>query len=57
VQVNGKNRDKFTAPSGADKAALEKTALASPAVQKWLEGKIPAKVIVVPDKLVNIVVK
>ncbi|MDR1469034.1 MAG: leucine--tRNA ligase [Spirochaetaceae bacterium] len=57
VQVQGKVRDKFTAPAGTDKAALEKTALALPGVQKWLEGKTVAKVITVPDKLVNIVVR
>jgi leucyl-tRNA synthetase len=57
VQVNGKVRDKFTAPAGAAKEELEKTALALPGVQKWLEGKRLVKVIVVPDKLVNLVVK
>ena len=57
IQINGKVRDKFTAPAGTPKASLEKTALASPALQKWLEGKTIAKVISVPDKLVNIVVK
>jgi leucyl-tRNA synthetase len=57
VQVNGKIRDKFSAPAGTDKGELEKTALSLPAVQKWFQGKAPAKIIVVPDKLVNIVVK
>jgi leucyl-tRNA synthetase len=57
VQVNGKIRDKFTAAAGTAKDELEKTAFALPGVQKWLEGQTVAKVITVPDKLVNIVVK
>jgi leucyl-tRNA synthetase len=57
VQVSGKVRGKFTAAAGTDPAALEKTALASEAAQKWLEGKEITRVIVVPDKLVNFVVK
>ncbi|GHU65644.1 leucine--tRNA ligase [Spirochaetia bacterium] len=57
VQVNGKIRDKFTAPTGTAKAELEKTALALPGTVKWTEGQTVVKVITVPDKLVNIVVK
>ena len=57
AQVNGKIRDKFTANAGAAKAELEKTALALPGVLKWTEGHTVVKVISVPDKLVNIVVK
>ncbi|MDR1143288.1 MAG: leucine--tRNA ligase [Spirochaetaceae bacterium] len=56
VQVNGKVRDKFTAPAGTAKDALEKEARSLPGIQKWLEGKTIARVIVVPDKLVNIVI-
>jgi leucyl-tRNA synthetase len=57
VQVNGKIRDKFTAPAGTAKPALEKTALGLPGALKWTEGKTVVKVITVQDKLVNIVVK
>jgi len=57
VQVNGKIRDKFTAAAGTAKAELEKTALALPGVIKWTQGFTITKVITVPDKLVNIVVK
>ncbi|GHU13267.1 leucine--tRNA ligase [Spirochaetia bacterium] len=57
VQVNGKIRDKFTAAAGTAKAELEKTAQALPGVLKWTEGKTVVKVISVPDKLVNIVIK
>ena len=55
IQINGKTRGKFTAAAGTAKEELEKTALALPGVQKWLEGQTPKKVIVIPDKLVNIV--
>jgi leucyl-tRNA synthetase len=56
VQINGKIRDKFTAAAGTAKDELEKTALAMPGTQKWLEGQTIKKVIIVPDKLVNIVI-
>jgi leucyl-tRNA synthetase len=55
VQINGKIRDKFTAPAGSAKEELEKQARALPNVQKWLEGCTVLKTITVPDKLVNIV--
>jgi leucyl-tRNA synthetase len=56
VQINGKIRDKFTAAAGTSKEDLEKTAFALPGVSKWTEGHTIAKVITVPDKLVNIVI-
>jgi leucyl-tRNA synthetase len=55
VQVNGKLRDTLTAPRGLDRAAAEELALASDKVQRQLAGAAPRKVIVVPDRLVNIV--
>ena len=55
VQVNGKLRDTLTAPKGASREALEEMALASDNVVRILEGKSPKKVIVVPDRLVNLV--
>ncbi len=55
VQVNGKLRDTLTAPKGAPKDALERMALDSEKIVKLLEGATPKKVIVVPDRLVNIV--
>jgi len=55
IQVNGKLRGSVKVPKEADKAAVEVAALASEAVQKFVEGT-PKKVIVVPGKLVNIVV-
>jgi leucyl-tRNA synthetase len=55
VQVNGKLRDTVTAPRGLAKDAAEALALASPKVIAQLGGNPPRKVIVVPDRLVNIV--
>ena len=55
VQVNGKLRDTLNAPRGLDRAAAEALALGSEKVQRQLGGNAPRKVIVVPDRLVNIV--
>ena len=55
VQVHGKLRDTLTAPRGLDREAAEALALASDKVQRQLDGAVPRKVIVVPDRLVNIV--
>ena len=57
VQVNGKLRGRIFAPFGTPKAELESQALADDKVKGFLDGKQVVKVIVVPDKLVNIVVK
>ncbi|ARS28104.1 leucine--tRNA ligase [Sphingomonas sp. KC8] len=55
IQINGKLRDTLTAPKGTDKPTLEALALGSDKVLRLLEGKTPKKVIVVPDRLVNLV--
>ena len=55
VQINGKVRDKLTAPADADGATLQALALASPKVAEAMNGSTPKKVIVVPGKLVNVV--
>ena len=57
VSVNGKMRDNFETAPDTDKAELEKLALATEGAKKFMEGKSIVKVIVVPNKLVNIVVK
>jgi leucyl-tRNA synthetase len=57
VQVNGKIRDSFVVPSGTSKEEIEAGGIALPGIQKWIEGKEIVKVITVPGKLVNIVVK
>jgi leucyl-tRNA synthetase len=55
IQVNGKLRDTITAPKGAPREAMEQLALASEKIQRLLEGAAPRKIIIVPDRLVNIV--
>ncbi|MEX1032101.1 MAG: leucine--tRNA ligase [Cellvibrionaceae bacterium] len=57
VQVNGKVRAQLTIPADADKPTMEAAAQADARVQKFTEGMQVAKVIAVPGKLVNIVVK
>ena len=56
VQVNGKRRDEIAVPNDASDDEVQKIALASAAVQKFMEGKPAKKVIVVKGRLVNIVV-
>lgn len=57
VQVNGKVRDKLVVPAGLGQEELKEQVLASEKVQIILDGKEPTKVIVVPNKLINIVIK
>ncbi len=56
VQVNGKVRGNFEAPVDTSREDLERLALADGNAQRFMEGKAVRKVIVVPNKLVNIVV-
>ena len=56
VQINGKKRGDLTIARDADNAAVEAAALALDFVQKALEGKPARKVIVVPQRIVNVVV-
>ena len=55
VQVNGKVRDRLEIPAGTSKEEAEQSARVAPKIQPYLEGKQIRKVIVVPDRLVNIV--
>jgi len=55
IQVKGKVRGSLDVPADADRKTLEQLALASDIASKWLEGKAPSRVIVVPGKLVNLV--
>jgi leucyl-tRNA synthetase len=55
IQIKGKVRGSLDVPADADKETLEQLALASDIASKWLEGKPPSRVIVVPGKLVNLV--
>ena len=57
VQVNGKLRGKITVPAGSDQAAIEAAARADEHVAKLVAGKTIVKVIVVPGRLVNFVIK
>ena len=57
VSFNGKTRFTLDFPADADKAAVENAVMNSPQTAKYLEGKQVMKVIVVPGKIVNIVVK
>ncbi len=56
VSFNGKARYTIEVPAGASKEDVEKAALADAGAEKWLAGKTPRKIIVVPGKIVNIVV-
>ena len=55
VQINGKKRGDLTIARDADHSAVERAALELDFVQKALEGKQPRKVIVVPQRIVNVV--
>jgi len=55
VQVNGKVRDRIVVAADIGEEEAKMAALSSPAVQKFLGGKSPEKVVVVPGRLVNIV--
>jgi len=55
IQVKGKVRGTITVPADCSKETLEELALASDVAERWLEGKPPRRVIVVPGKLVNLV--
>ncbi|MCG8083485.1 MAG: leucine--tRNA ligase, partial [Candidatus Thiodiazotropha taylori] len=57
VQVNGKVRANIQVPADADKAAVEAIALANDNVQRFIGEATVRKVIVVPNKLVNVVAK
>lgn len=55
VLVKGRVRDRIKVPADASEDEIKKIALESERVQKWLEGKEPRQIVVVPKRLVNIV--
>ena len=57
VQVNGKVRDTIRIKKDSSKEELEELAMNSEVIKKWLEGKEIIKVISVPNRIVNIVIK
>jgi leucyl-tRNA synthetase len=56
VQVNGKKRADVTVAQNAQNAEIETAVLALDAVKSALDGKSPRKVIIVPQRIVNVVV-
>jgi leucyl-tRNA synthetase len=56
VQVNGKLRDRLEVPTGMENEQVERMALESKKIQPHLAGRRIRKVVVVPNRLVNIVV-
>lgn len=56
VSINGKTRTQIEYPVDANKSDIEQSVLENEVVKKWLEGKTPKKVIVVPNRIVNVVV-
>ncbi len=56
ISFNGKSRFVLEFPSDATNAEIEDTVLKHQNSQKWLDGKIPKKVIIVPKKIVNVVI-
>jgi leucyl-tRNA synthetase len=57
IQINSKIRAREAVPFGTEPAELKKAALANERVKELVGDKTPAKVIVIPNKLVNIVLK
>jgi len=55
IMIGGKMRHKISFAIDASINDIEKSVIDDPKVQKWLEGKAPKKVIIVPNKIVNIV--
>jgi leucyl-tRNA synthetase len=55
VQIKGKVRGNLQVPADADSQTIEELALTSEIAEKWLQGRRPSRVIVVPGKLVNLV--
>jgi len=56
ISVNGKMRGKLSFPTDKPKEEIEQEVLTSGVIDKYLEGKAPKKIIVVPNKIVNVVV-
>ena len=56
VSINGKVRHKLNLPLSLSQEEIQKEALSTEQVTKWMEGKTPKKVIIVPGKIINIVI-
>ena len=57
VQINGKLREKITVPTDMNEESIKKLVLEKESIQKLLSGKTYEKIIIVPNRLVNIVVR
>ncbi|HZV71485.1 MAG TPA: leucine--tRNA ligase [Saprospiraceae bacterium] len=56
VCINGKKRGEINLPVGTSNAEIEKAAMDLPEIIKWVEGKPIRKVVIVPDKMINLVI-
>ena len=56
IQVNGKRRGEIVVPKGLPAAEVEKRVLSNEAVTRMLDGKSPKKIVIVPDRIVNVVI-
>jgi leucyl-tRNA synthetase len=56
IQINGKRRAEISVPKGTPGPEVERQVLSLDAIARILEGKAPRKVVVVPDRIVNVVV-
>ena len=56
-QINGKVRDKLVVPATATAQEMESVALSQEKIKAWIDGKQIVRIICVPKKLVNIVIK
>ena len=56
IQVNGKRRGEITVAKGTAPAEIERMVLSLEAIARMLDGKTPRKIVVVPDRIVNVVV-
>jgi leucyl-tRNA synthetase len=57
IQINGKNRSRIIVPAGLPESDVHQRAISDEKIRVLLEGKSVVKVIVIPDKLVNVVVR
>ncbi len=56
IQVNGKRRDEIRVPKGTPSAQVQALVLSQDAIARMLDGKAPKKIVVVPDRIVNVVI-
>ena len=55
ISFNGKTRFNLELPADLDRASIERAALGHDAAAKWIGDKTPKKIIIVPNKIINIV--